>query len=104
MLSARQIACTSTGRRSSGLTGRVLLLALTLFPAAAWPQGMPLGPEFRVNTYTTSEQRYPSLGADASGSFVVAWQSYTQDGSRDGVFGQRYGEVIPVELMRLTVE
>ena len=66
--------------------------------------GAPQGAEFRVNTFTTSEQRYPSVSADASVSFVVAWQSYTQDGSSDGIFGQRYGEVIPVELIQLSVE
>jgi hypothetical protein len=52
--------------------------------------GAPLGSEFRVNTYTSGSQSYPSVAADPSGSFVVVWQSTTQDGSGDGVFGQRY--------------
>jgi hypothetical protein len=52
--------------------------------------GAPLGSEFRVNTYTTSNQGRPSVAADASGNFVVVWQSAAQDGSSDGVFGQRY--------------
>jgi len=50
----------------------------------------PLGPEFLVNTYTTDAQFAPRVAADASGNFVVVWQSYTQDGSNNGVFGQRY--------------
>jgi hypothetical protein len=52
--------------------------------------GAPLGPEFRVNTYTTSGQSYPAVAADASGNFVVVWNSFLQDGSSWGVFGQRY--------------
>jgi hypothetical protein len=53
--------------------------------------GTPLGPEFRVNSYTTNGQSYPSVAADSSGNFVVVWTSGAQDGSSYGVFGQRYG-------------
>jgi hypothetical protein len=66
--------------------------------------GNPLGPEFRVNTYTTSVQVRSSVAADSSGNFVVVWESYAQDGSHWGVFGQRYSEIVPVELMRFAVE
>ena len=52
--------------------------------------GTPLGSEFRVNTYTTGAQSLPSVAADTAGNFVVVWQSYYQDGSNYGVFGQRY--------------
>jgi hypothetical protein len=52
--------------------------------------GTPLGPEFRVNTYTTYAQMLPTVASDASGNFVVVWQSYGQDGLSNGVFGQRY--------------
>jgi hypothetical protein len=65
--------------------------------------GAPLGPEFRVNTYTTSNQVLP-VASDSSGNFVVVWQSYGQDGSGGGVFGQRYGQIVPVGLMRFGVE
>jgi hypothetical protein len=66
-------------------------IALTvILPRAAAAQGNPLGPEFRVNTFTTSSQRAPSVAADPSGNFVVVWESYLQDGSLMGVFGQRY--------------
>jgi hypothetical protein len=51
---------------------------------------MPLGPEFRVNTYTTGLQWFPSVAADTSGNFVVVWSSDGQDGSSWGVFAQRY--------------
>jgi hypothetical protein len=53
------------------------------------PSG-PVGGEFRVNTTTASNQRFPSIASDASGNFVVVWQSLNQDGSSDGIFGQRF--------------
>jgi hypothetical protein len=82
----------------------LFLVALVLVSRAAWPQGNPLGPEFRVNTYTTTAQALPSVASGSSGSFVVVWQSYTQDGSAYGVVGQRYSEIVPVDLMRFGVE
>src|SRR2546428_3957617 len=67
-----------------------LIIAVLLFlPQAAWPQGNPLGAEFRINTYTTNVQGLPSVAAAPSG-FVVVWQSAYQDGSTYGIFGQRY--------------
>ena len=66
--------------------------------------GAPLGPEFRVNTYTTSTQADPAVASDSSGNFVVVWESYAQDGSATGVFGQRYSAIVPVELMHFGVE
>ena len=55
-------------------------------------EGNPVGREFQVNTYTTNSQRHASVASDASGSFVVAWQSDGQDGSGDGIFGQRFAD------------
>jgi hypothetical protein len=73
--------------------------------------GIPQGSEFRVNTYTSDSQRYPSVAMDDDGDFVIIWQSgyYDQgggshfpfpgyyedpppgqDGSDYGVYGQRY--------------
>jgi hypothetical protein len=66
------------------------LVVLMLVPAAAWPQGNPVGPEFRVNTYTPGNEFGSSIAADAVGNFVVVWQSSNQDGSLTGIFGQRY--------------
>jgi hypothetical protein len=66
--------------------------------------GAPLGAEFRVNTYTTNSQFRPAVASDGSGSFVVVWDSYTQDGAGYGVFGQRFRPIVPVELMRFQVE
>ena len=66
--------------------------------------GAPLGPEFRVNTYTTDGQFDPTVGSDGAGRFVVVWTSNNQDGSAEGVFGQRYSQIFPVELMGFRVE
>ena len=66
--------------------------------------GAPLGPEFRVNTYTTADQREPSVAADPLGNFVVAWSSAAQDGSADGIFGQRFNMIVPVQLMHFGIE
>jgi hypothetical protein len=52
--------------------------------------GVPQGLEFRVNTYTPDSQTFPAVAMSPSGGFVVVWDSYWQDGSVRGVFGQRY--------------
>jgi len=66
--------------------------------------GAPLGPEFRVNTYTTSYQTLAVAAADAAGKFVVLWTSAGQDGSAFGVFAQRYGPIVPVALTDFQVD
>ncbi|WP_298863435.1 calcium-binding protein [uncultured Sulfitobacter sp.] len=49
------------------------------------------GSEFRVNNYTTDEQRLPQVSSLASGGFVVVWQSWDQESDTYyGVRGQRY--------------
>ena len=45
--------------------------------------------EFRVNSHTVGAQWAPSV-AEYSGNFIVVWTSDGQDGSYDGVYGQRY--------------
>ena len=52
--------------------------------------GAPVTPDLLVNTYTTGQQGEPSIASDAAGNFVVVWNSYLQDGSSWGVFGQRF--------------
>src|SRR5262245_31254356 len=66
------------------------LALLLIAPATAWPQGMHSGHEFRVNTFTLSDQLVPAMASDGSGNFVVVWSSADQDGSIFGSFGQRY--------------
>ena len=52
--------------------------------------GLPVAGEFHVNSYTTGPQRSASVSHDSTGSFVVSWHAYGQDGSGWGVFGQRF--------------
>ena len=54
------------------------------------PSGPDPAGEMVVNTYTTFSQHVPAVAADASGGFVVVWQSQYQDGSGAGIFGQRF--------------
>ena len=56
----------------------LLLVVVAFIPRAAAAQGDPLGPEFRINTYTTDSQLVPALASDSCGNFVVVWQSFTR--------------------------
>jgi hypothetical protein len=53
--------------------------------------GLPIGSEFRVNTFTTDNQKETSVAMDSNGEFVISWNSsYDQDGEGYGIFAQRY--------------
>jgi hypothetical protein len=52
--------------------------------------GVPLGPEFRVNTFTSGFQSRPAVAIDASGNFVVVWHGRGSGDADSGIFGQRY--------------
>jgi hypothetical protein len=71
-----------------------LLLALASIPRAGFSQEghrhgskQPIGPEFRVNTFTTGNQGNPSAAFQPNG-FVAVWESDGQDGSGVGVIGK----------------
>ncbi len=49
-----------------------------------------VGTEFPVNTHTASHQDPYSVTGLADGGFVVAWNSWYQDGSSSGVYAQRF--------------
>lgn len=51
--------------------------------------GAVVGGETRVNTTTLSEQAKPSVTEFANGGFVVAWTSYSPDGSDTDVYFQQ---------------
>ncbi len=55
--------------------------------------GAPEGSAFLVNTYTSGNQDVPAVAMDATGDFVVAWQSFDQATSTSGddIYAQRYG-------------
>jgi hypothetical protein len=54
--------------------------------------GLQLGGEFQVNTYTTGAQFRPSVATEPGGGFVVVWTSYGSTGgdtSASSIQGQR---------------
>jgi len=67
--------------------GTILLPALPSLAVAEPPRA---GGEFNVNVYTTAMQFTPDVAADASGRFVVVWDSWGQDGDGRGIFGRRF--------------
>jgi hypothetical protein len=66
----------------------IFFACIALNPPPAFSQ--KIGPEFRVNTVTAGDQAFPAVARNATGSFVVAWESSGQDGDGLGVFAQRY--------------
>jgi len=52
--------------------------------------GVPQGSEFRINTYTTGDQRSVGVAMDADGDFVVVWTSVGRDSNSLPVFVRRY--------------
>jgi hypothetical protein len=57
--------------------------------------GSPRGAAFRANTTTVNDQVEPTIGIDRVGNFMILWTSTGQDGNDLGVFGQRYGGLLP---------
>ncbi|WP_299775948.1 tandem-95 repeat protein [uncultured Tateyamaria sp.] len=53
-------------------------------------EGVAVGGEIEVNSYTMGRQVLPSIAGLLDGGFVVSWVSDGQDGDADGIFMQRY--------------
>jgi hypothetical protein len=47
------------------------------------------GQEFQMNTYTSADQREPNIARRGARSYLAVWESADQDGSVEGIFGQR---------------
>ncbi len=54
------------------------------------PDGSKAGDEFQVNSYTIHHQFKPCITQLTNGSFVICWNSFNQDGSAYGVYGQLF--------------
>lgn len=52
--------------------------------------GTPVSAEIPVNTTTTDQQDFSTVGMAADGSFVIAWDSKNQDGVSHGIYAQRF--------------
>ena len=52
--------------------------------------GVAVGSENRVNTYTDGDQTHSSVAGLADGGWIVTWTSDGQDGNGSGIYQQRY--------------
>ncbi|HEX2399438.1 MAG TPA: calcium-binding protein, partial [Mycobacterium sp.] len=52
--------------------------------------GVAVTGEFQANTYNVGKQRSWAIAALANGGYVILWASEAQDGSLQGVYGQKF--------------
>jgi len=52
------------------------------------PNCNPVGEEFQVNAETSSNQKEPSIGMNAAGSFIITWQG--PGGDDEDIFARRF--------------
>jgi len=52
--------------------------------------GVPQGAAFQVNDETAGDQKLAAVAMDPNGDFVIAWNSYSQDGTDCEVHAKRY--------------
>jgi len=71
-------------------TIKIMLVILFCFILLLNAQSVSYNQEFAVNTYTTGNQQYPGACTLEDSGFVMCWQSYGQDGSVLGIYGQIY--------------
>jgi hypothetical protein len=55
--------------------------------------GSPSGSEFQVNTSTAGGQSKPTVAMDSIGGFLVAYESFLQNGNLKDVYAQRFDPV-----------
>jgi len=73
--------------------------------ALAIGQAPVFGPEFQVNTTTTSYQYAPSVAnVGPASNFVVVWSSDGQDGDHTGAVGRLFDAVKAFPGLKLTVD
>jgi len=48
--------------------------------------------QFTANTFTTGNPNNPGIAGNANGGFTVVWESFGQDGTGSGIYGQRFDE------------
>jgi hypothetical protein len=61
-----------------------------IFARIVGSSGTFLTGDIRVNTFTLEQQMTPAVATLAGGDVLIVWSSYAQDGSMQGVFGQRF--------------
>jgi hypothetical protein len=75
------IAWTSAGQDGSGMG---------VYAQVYGANSLRANIEFRTNTMITDHQYQASAAAMSAGNFVTVWTSRNQDGSMEGVYGQRF--------------
>ncbi|MGB3496061.1 MAG: hypothetical protein WBA57_25250, partial [Elainellaceae cyanobacterium] len=60
--------------------------------------GAKQGDEFQINTFTEGSQDDIAVAMTPEGNAVVVWESFGQDGDRDGVFAQQLAVPASVEF------
>ncbi|HSK76848.1 MAG TPA: hypothetical protein VLQ45_10350 [Thermoanaerobaculia bacterium] len=68
--------------------------------------GRPAGTPFRVNSNSAGEQKAPAISHDATGAFVIVWQSGS---GQQGIYGRRFlasaaADGADFEVLRETVD
>jgi hypothetical protein len=58
--------------------------------ARIFNQNSPQGNEISINTTTLNTQSNPAVAVRNTGEFVIAWNSWNQDGGDRGVYAQRF--------------
>jgi hypothetical protein len=79
-----------------------LVRSWNVFQQSFSPAGVPRGPASQVNAFETGHQDTPVVVGLSNSGYVVAWESFGQDGSGYGVFARGYS---PATLVpgRLTI-
>lgn len=65
-----------------------LLILIVSGNVCSAQEAVKLGPSINVNTYTTNDQKNPSVVQLTDSEFLVVWESWMQDGSSNGIYGQ----------------
>jgi hypothetical protein len=76
---------------SAGQDGNGLGIYGKRFTVSPGTGALTAGPEFRVNSYTASDQAAPFAGwRPDGGQLTIGWRSLGQDSDKEGVYAQRY--------------
>ena len=83
--------------RSTAVLLTILLTGIAVLPVPQALAQVPVGTQFKVNTYTTSVQQHPRIEMDQEGDFVVVWHSFGSSSDDDNsIQGQRYNSDLTV--------
>jgi hypothetical protein len=64
-------------------------LSVGMHTDAPDPPAASFAPETQVNTFLANDQSAPAVAVNAVGDAVTVWVSHAQDGTFDGIYGQR---------------